>query len=179
MHNNMKTTNELLLEKVQNLDKQTSSPKDIAKARKYHLGGNKNNGTKNEESASSSIGLGFPTVVVTLLRQVVNEWLQILSSTKDYHVGDDEDGGANTSYSSNPRLHKSSLLEQRIESVSIKLILSVLLRITQMDSTFDEELAKEGSHIMLSKIINIDVNEIFTTTTTTSSEANEDFVIAL
>eukprot|EP00546_Thalassionema_frauenfeldii_P001272 CAMPEP_0178934686 /NCGR_PEP_ID=MMETSP0786-20121207/24024_1 /TAXON_ID=186022 /ORGANISM="Thalassionema frauenfeldii, Strain CCMP 1798" /LENGTH=406 /DNA_ID=CAMNT_0020612543 /DNA_START=92 /DNA_END=1312 /DNA_ORIENTATION=+ len=96
-------------------------------------------------------GLGFPSFVLSIFRESVKKWLVVLSM-------DEITRGAN--------------LEQREESMRVKLLLLILKRIAMVDSTLDEELAKEGSHVMLAKIINVDCGIL-------NKEADQDFLMEM
>jgi hypothetical protein len=82
-------------------------------------------------------GPGFPSFFLPIFRESVNEWMHVLSMMDDNLRG---------------------LLEERKESLSVKLLLSILKRIASLDSSLDEEIAREGSHVMISKIINADAS---------------------
>ena len=130
----MKSSSLTLYEKVQTLDKQTKTPKGIARARKSYLDVKEG-------------GVGFPFIFVTVLQEAVKEWLNVVESM---------DGTAATRGGVNllQERQESNLLQERQESISLKLVLTILKRITIMDTTLDDELAKQGSHVAISKIIN-------------------------
>jgi hypothetical protein len=86
-------------------------------------------------------GSGFPTYFVPILRESLNQWTDILLT----------DG-----WKSNESLAEAT------ETATLLRILRIYEKIAEMDPTLNEEIGREGSHVMLSKLIKLDGSSLET-----------------
>mmetsp|Transcript_34350 Transcript_34350/g.37114 ORF Transcript_34350/g.37114 Transcript_34350/m.37114 type:complete len:512 (-) Transcript_34350:285-1820(-) len=98
-----------------------------------------------EEGDYNSYG-GFSSLFVPMLRESVNNFVSLLSK-KNGHLNHENN-------------EMTLLLSEIVETKTLLRLLIIYRRIAKLDRTLDEEIAMEGSHICLSKIMKIDINSI-------------------
>jgi hypothetical protein len=79
-------------------------------------------------------GSGFPSFFLPMMRDSLKQWMGILQSDRGDH----------------------SLLSDALEAIIMLRCLRICKKIAEMDPTLNEEVGREGSHALLSKLLKID-----------------------
>jgi predicted nicotinamide N-methyase len=95
-------------------------------------------------------GVGFAALFVPVLKHALDSWLRaIATSVTNEEEKKEQDATHNDNAACIPTLDETKTLQR---------VLRVHVAISQMDSTLSEELAREGSHALLQKLIIYDAS---------------------
>jgi hypothetical protein len=155
-----------LQERLLSLQKELSTPRQIAFYRIKLLEDDVNDGDDQQEQG------GLASILVPLLKRALDAWLALtLTSAKQIP----KKQGVN-----------SVLLSEMMETMNLRRVLMLHLHVTKMNPTLGEELGRQGSHAPLVKLMNLDLDEYTNTGNHNDvgyavdvDEANEDCVIEL
>ena len=112
---------------------------------------------------------GFSSFFVPVLRESVSNFVSLLATTaKNRHHNDND----------------IIILSEVIETKNILRLLTIYRRISELDPTLGEEIGMDGSHLLLSTLMKIDINSITDDNNDNDNseiinEANQDTIIEI
>jgi predicted nicotinamide N-methyase len=149
---------------ITGLERQALTPRGIALARIQMLEENQHdNNNDNESASSSSPSSSFASLFVSHLEQAFGSFEPLLTQRRnqknkdDCYYGHQDDGVGRSSTTDRSSNTKGERLRHWPETRLLQRFLDVHLKINQLDPILAEELAREGSHRLVSRILKLDV----------------------